>query len=215
VSIGVLLPWAGLGLAGLILALLGEFRGGVRIMAPGKLVAASAYFGAAVAFGAAGSAWGQALLAGMACCWVGDMLLVSRKSRALFLAGLLAFFLGHLCYSWAFLLRGQSLAGWLPALLVMSAFSVGVLRWLRPFVDRRMRRPVVAYVAAISAMMVLAAGSFAAAGGWLLLAGAALFVLSDLAVARNRFVAKAFLNRALGLPAYFVAQFMLAASTAA
>jgi uncharacterized membrane protein YhhN len=215
VSIDAWLPWAGLGVAGLGLALVGEYRGDPRLMAPGKLLAASAYLGAAIAFGAAGFAWGQALLVGMTCCWAGDMLLVSRDSRRLFLAGLLAFFLGHLCYSWAFLLRGQSMAGWLPALLLMSLFSLAVLRWLGPFLEGRMRGPVVAYVAAISAMMVLAVGSFVAAGGWLVPIGAALFVMSDLAVARNRFVARAFINRALGLPVYFLAQFMLAASTAA
>jgi uncharacterized membrane protein YhhN len=39
-----------------------------------------------------------------------------------------------------------------------------------------------------------------------------LFVLSDLAVARNRFVERVFINRAVGLPLYFTAQLLLAAS---
>jgi hypothetical protein len=40
-------------------------------------------------------------------------------------------------------------------------------------------------------------------------------VLSDLSVARDRFVAPGFVNRAWGLPTYFAAQLLLAASVAA
>ncbi|RLE33354.1 MAG: hypothetical protein DRJ61_07425, partial [Acidobacteria bacterium] len=40
--------------------------------------------------------------------------------------------------------------------------------------------------------------------------GASLFFLSDLAVARHRFVKAAFLNRAIGLPAYYAGQMLLA-----
>jgi uncharacterized membrane protein YhhN len=45
--------------------------------------------------------------------------------------------------------------------------------------------------------------------------GAALFFASDLAVARNRFVAKAFVNRAWGLPAYYAGQLLIAWSIVA
>lgn len=41
-------------------------------------------------------------------------------------------------------------------------------------------------------------------------AGAVLFYLSDLAVARDRFVKSSFLNRALGLPTYYLGQLLLA-----
>jgi hypothetical protein len=40
--------------------------------------------------------------------------------------------------------------------------------------------------------------------------GAALFYLSDLAVARRRFVRGGFLDRALGLPAYYAGQILIA-----
>jgi len=74
---------------------------------------------------------------------------------------------------------------------------------------------VLLYLVAISSMMSLAAGTWAAAGGSLIVAGAGLFVLSDLAVARNRFVAPGFVNRAWGLPLYFAGQLLLAASIGA
>jgi uncharacterized membrane protein YhhN len=61
-------------------------------------------------------------------------------------------------------------------------------------------------------MMVMAAGTHASDKNLFILLGAMLFVVSDLAVARNRFVARAFINRAIGLPLYFTAQLLLAAS---
>jgi len=45
--------------------------------------------------------------------------------------------------------------------------------------------------------------------GILLAAGGVLFFASDLAVARERFVARAFSNRVWGLPCYYAAQLLL------
>jgi uncharacterized membrane protein YhhN len=47
---------------------------------------------------------------------------------------------------------------------------------------------------------------------WEVAAGALLFAASDLAVARDRFVRPALRNKLWGLPAYFAAQLLLAAS---
>ena len=48
----------------------------------------------------------------------------------------------------------------------------------------------------------------------MVLAGAVLFFLSDLGVARDRFVSPGVWNRAVGLPLYYGAQLLLAASVA-
>jgi len=50
---------------------------------------------------------------------------------------------------------------------------------------------------------------------WTAAAGAALFYLSDLAVARQRFVHEDFINRALGLPTYYLGQLLLALTVGA
>jgi uncharacterized membrane protein YhhN len=71
----------------------------------------------------------------------------------------------------------------------------------------RLRAAVVAYVAAIVAMMI---GALAAHANLRLVVGAALFFASDLAVARDRFVKTAFLNKLCGLPAYYAAQLLIA-----
>ena len=96
----------------------------------------------------------------------------------------------------------------------MALFGWRVGAWLYPHVDQKMRMPVWLYLAAISVMMAMAAGTQSFNSNILIVAGAILFVLSDLAVARNRFVESSFINRAVGLPLYFSAQLCLAASVA-
>jgi hypothetical protein len=44
-------------------------------------------------------------------------------------------------------------------------------------------------------------------------AAALIFYISDIFVSRHRFVKKEFINRAIGLPMYYTAQFIIAFST--
>jgi uncharacterized membrane protein YhhN len=196
------------------LALFGEYRQQATITTIGKLIAASAYMVAAVTLGAIDTPYGRLLLCAMAFCWVGDLLLVSRRSRGLFLSGLTAFLLGHVVYSVAFSVRGIEVEASLLAAGLMGLFTWRIMAWLKPHLDARMTLPVLAYILAISVMMATAAGSWAGMGSLALLSGAALFVLSDISVARNRLVAPGFINRAIGLPIYFTAQLLLAATVA-
>ena len=193
-------------------ALIGEYRQYARLTILGKVVAASAYIAAALVLGALDTNYGRLLLCAMAFCWAGDLFLVSRRSRGLFLAGLTAFLLGHIVYSVAFSVRGIVADVTLLVLAFMGLFTWFIMSWLKPHLENRMKVPVLAYMLAISVMMATAAGSWVGYGSLVLLFGAILFVVSDISVARNRFVAPAFINRAVGLPLYFTAQLLLAAS---
>jgi len=206
--------WAGSCGLGLLLALVGEYRSNTALGGLGKLLAASSYIGAALSLGALGTEYGRLVLAAMAFCWVGDLLLISKNNRLLFLAGLVSFLLGHLVYIGAFAVRGISVPALALAAVVLVVFAWRVLAWLNPVLDVNMRRPVLLYVIAISAMMAMATATFSAHGGLAVLVGGLLFLVSDLFVARNRFVAPGFINRAWGLPMYFVAQLLFAASVA-
>jgi uncharacterized membrane protein YhhN len=206
--------WAVICGLGLLVSLAAEYRSNSGFSGLGKLMAASAYIAAALSLGAVGTHYGRVLVVGMAFCWLGDLLLASKNRQNLFLAGLVSFLLGHLVYIGAFTVRGFSVPALVGAAAVMAVFAWRVLSWLNPVVDQRMRRPVQLYVVAISVMLAMAAATFSASGGLVLLLGGLLFVISDLAVARNRFVAPGFVNRAWGLPTYFTAQFLLAASVA-
>ncbi|MCA9668265.1 MAG: lysoplasmalogenase [Myxococcales bacterium] len=142
---------------------------------------------------------------------VGDLLLLRRGAGGAFLAGLGSFLAAHVAYTVGFARAGLDMtwvAGTGGALLVPAAI---VLRWLWPNLSSRMRGPVVAYVIAISAMVACAAGSWARGATPLVLAGAVLFYLSDLFVARQRFVRGGYINRLIGLPLYYLAQALLAA----
>jgi len=64
-------------------------------------------------------------------------------------------------------------------------------------------------------MLALAVATVPAPGGWVRLAGAVTFYVSDLSVARDRFLAPGFVNRLWGLPLYYGAQLLLAGSVTA
>ncbi len=132
--------------------------------------------------------------------FAGDVLLLSHR-KALFLGGMAAFLVGHVAYAVAFL--GLGVGGMTTGVAACAlAMSVGpVWRWLAPHTGR-MRRPVAAYVLALATMVALAWGT----GRWVLGVAATAFLVSDLLVARNRFVAPGWGNRAVGLPLYYVAQ---------
>jgi uncharacterized membrane protein YhhN len=141
------------------------------------------------------------LLAGLALSVVGDAALLSAR-RAWFLGGLAAFLLAHLAYAVAFASTGH-VEPWLA--LPVAALLAGTLRWLWPHLGP-MRPAVVAYCLAIGAMLWLAQGVDRPG----VRLGAILFVASDLCVARDRFVQPGLVNRAVGLPLYYLAQVLLA-----
>jgi uncharacterized membrane protein YhhN len=180
-----------------------------------KPLASAGFLWAAVEAGAAHHLVGQIMLVGFALGWLGDVLLIPHDKRA-FLAGLVAFLLGHVAFVAAFVVRGLDPALTGGVLLPLALVAAVVLKWLWPSLGR-MRGPVVAYVAVICAMVATAVGTAlgvsASVGrppSGLLLVGALLFFVSDLAVARNRFVLPGFVNRAWGLPAYYGGQLLLA-----
>jgi uncharacterized membrane protein YhhN len=180
-----------------------------RLRAAAKATASLCFVAVALAQGALQSAFGLALLAGLGLSLVGDLLLLGERTR-LFLAGLGAFALAHAAYAIAFGLGG--LHGPMLALagLGMATAAALTLRWLRPHGGAAMRGPVLVYVLIIALMVALALAHALHSGRWPVAAGALLFAASDLAVARERFVQRGFVNKAWGLPAYYAAQLLLA-----
>jgi uncharacterized membrane protein YhhN len=155
------------------------------------------------------------LLVGLILCLGGDVLLIFPQKKA-FLVGLVSFLLGHVCYVFGFFQLSQiSSLVWLIG-VAASAFSVLVFIWLKPHLGS-MVMPVLCYMIVITSM-VIAAGSvlldtsLPRDARFIVFAGALLFYLSDLFVARNRFLEKAFINRLFGLPLYYSGQFLLAFS---
>ena len=194
-----------------VAALLFSERAGSRIgVWISKPAASTAFIAVALAAGATGTSYGRAILAGLVLSWLGDVLLIPRHAPKIFLAGVASFLLGHVAYAAAFLLRGIDLGTSVVVAALTGALAAAVLAWLRPHVGPDMRAAVPAYVAVISVMVVCALGTYAQAGNAWIPLGAIGFYLSDLSVARDRFVAEEFVNRIWGLPLYYAAQVVLA-----
>jgi len=174
-----------------------------------KPFASTAFIAVAVAAGALESGYGCAILAGLVLSWFGDVFLIPRGRPRIFLAGVLAFLAGHVAYAAAFVLRGMDPGVFVGAALVAGVVAIVVLRWLSAHVPADMRVAVPAYIAVISVMVVCATASFAALGNLWIPIGAVGFYLSDLSVARDRFVESEFVNRLWGLPLYYAAQVVL------
>jgi uncharacterized membrane protein YhhN len=199
---------------------LGEARGrrGRRLRLVAKPIASAAFIavpvlGGALDGGVAADDPATWIVAGLVLGAIGDVLLLFGS---LFLAGLVVFLLGHVAYVVGFALI-VPMAGW-PRLVVwqsMATVAAGgtALAWLWPHLGS-MRVPVIAYVGVI-VVMVIGAAAVAATGpgtathAALVFAGGMMFFASDLAVARDRFVAPGFVNRAWGLPVYYAAQLAL------
>jgi uncharacterized membrane protein YhhN len=194
----------GFGLAGLLAA--ERTRSSGRFLA--KPLASAGFIAVAVAAGALDTAFGRWMVAALVLSALGDVFLLG-SSDTTFLGGLGSFLTAHLVYGIAFLVRGVAAPG-LLAIVPFAIFAWQVLRWLRPHLSDRMRGPVVAYAVVISIMGVLAAGTAADVWDWRIPTGAIMFVISDLAVARDNFVAPGFSNRLWGLPLYYGGQLLLA-----
>jgi uncharacterized membrane protein YhhN len=203
-------------LAGLLW--LGERRGDRRMKWRFKPMTSTLFLLMAVARDPAeGYDW--LIFAGLVLSAVGDLALIPA-SRRWFLVGLVAFLLAHVAYTAAFGQRANLSAlppaGW----AAIVAASIALFLYFRPHLGA-MLWPVAAYVAVITLMLIAAWAVFLTEGGrstfgWLVATGAMLFYLSDITVARDRFIpGTGFTNRAVGLPLYYVAQFLLAFSIGA
>lgn len=179
-----------------------------------KPLASTGFLWAAVAARATESAYGRALLVALALCWLGDVLLLGRGRGLGLRLGLGSFLLGHLGFALAFAVRGIDPVRGLAAALLLVAPAHAALAWLTPHVPADWRLPVHAYVGVISVMVVAGLAAVSDPGDLPIALGVLGFYGSDLAVARERFVDQGFANKLWGLPLYYGAQLLLAASAA-
>ena len=155
------------------------------------------------------------LLLGLLFCLGGDVFLALPQSK-MFLLGLVSFLIGHLFYIIGFFSVAHISAWtWLGTSIVL-VFSGYVYFWLKPHLGT-MKGPVLVYIIVITLMLsgawsILGESNLAGLGRVFVFSGAAFFYVSDLFVARDRFMKKTPINRFLGLPLYYSGQFLLAFS---
>lgn len=155
------------------------------------------------------AAW---IAAGLGFSALGDLLLAQPVDA--FVLGLLAFLIAHLLYLSAFVLRTRAPAlGWAVPVMV---FGVVVFIALQPHLGE-LHDAVLAYVIVICSMMWRALAQWGReevvprVALWSAL-GAVSFALSDVLVARNRFIEDSMTTQIVLMVLYWSAQWMLAAS---
>jgi uncharacterized membrane protein YhhN len=199
---------------GLVASLSAELARRRALLYIAKPTASLGFLLVAFGSGASDDAFGIWILVGLVLSLFGDVALMFT-GRAAFLAGLASFLLAHIAYVGAFLKAGVSPKWTVIAAAGAVVVAAIVLRWLLPHVEDDMKVPVLGYVAVISVMASLAVGTLGAGLTALIVTGAVLFYISDLFVARDRFVSPGFVNTLAGLPLYYLAQVLLALSTGA
>jgi len=217
-NLALALAGTALAVVGLAVLLWAEKTGSRRLRYASKPAASLGFLIVAAAADALGAGPVARWIAiGLALGAAGDVALMFEGEVA-FLAGLGLFLAGHVAYVVAFATI-TPLAQWPHASpLVLAVPVVGAaaaLVWLWPNLGS-MKIPVIAYVLVITAMVIGAlvcrgvGGSALLDRGSIQAAAAVLFFASDLSVARDRFVAPGFGNRAWGLPAYYAGQLLFA-----
>lgn len=178
-----------------------------------KGIASTSFIALALINGAATTAYGQAILAALVLSWIGDMLLLSRQSLYL-LFGITAFFISHIAFTGAFAAKEISWTFFAAGLVVTGSLAGVILRWLWKHLVGVFAVAVPIYLAAIMLMVSMAVAASANSLPLTVTLAAVFFAASDVSVARDRFIEKDVLNKAWGLPLYYLAQILFAASVA-
>ena len=178
--------------------------------APLKMTAASAF----IALGLLGehqTLAQQLLMLGLVFGFIGDFALLSQSKKP-FLLGIGAFLIGHALYA----------AAWFPSTTISSltqipsllfiALALGFTPYIIRFADGFMKKAVVAYILVITIMGITATAQSELSGDYRYVVGAAMFALSDVSVALDRFTPLPRWHRWLGIPLYFISQYILAST---
>ncbi|MFP4250506.1 MAG: lysoplasmalogenase, partial [Armatimonadota bacterium] len=172
---------------------------------PWLIAASTGFVFVRVIGGGLGTTPGRLLLAGLIACWFGDYL-----GPVNFIGSVVAFGLAHLAFMGAFIAIGIDRARLPMPAAVTIAVGVAVGWWLLPQVPADQRAMIVGYMLVISAMVVTAWGMREHPARGILIAGAVIFYVSDIFVARWRFVSPGPENAWLCYPLYYAACLLFA-----
>ena len=173
-----------------------------------KTAASTSFVVLAVVNEAPESVYGRFVLIALVLCWIGDMFLLSRQSKFLF-TGIASFFLAHVAFVGAFSQLSLNTTYFVIALICTSVTALFILKWLWKYLEGPYRAAVPSY---LLVMVLMVSVAIAASEVSVIGIGAILFAVSDVSVARDRFVRHEIANKAWGLPLYYIAQLLFAAS---
>lgn len=154
--------------------------------------------------------YGNMIAAGLVFSLLGDVFLMIP--RDLFLAGLISFFIAHLCYIRAFVLGVGLTRDW-PVILIFLLVAVAIIVLLWSGVPGAMRIPVIAYALVLGTMAVQAFGRASITrlrADQIAATGAIAFMASDTILAVNKFLGPVPLAPVWVLSTYWLAQYLIA-----
>lgn len=207
---------------GLPVFITAEYRAGKKVILPLKLVCSlcfclTGWLGLRLGTAGPVPAYDGLMLAGLLFSLAGDLALVWASLRRAFLGGLAAFLVAQALYTLAFSLA-NGLSTWdLVVYALLLCIPLAGYRWLDIDLGQ-MKVPVIAYVLVITAMLTKAIsslylGGIAGPAAGLVVAGAALFYISDAILALHKFQrSPAACCRAANLVTYYLGQMLLAGS---
>lgn len=162
----------------------------------------------------AGRSWrhpyGRLMTLALILCFAGDLLGVHD-----FLWGGAAFFFAHLVFMAAFLRQGVDWKCAARAAIAVLLCGFLLMWWLLPHVPAAERWLVLSYMAVLCGMVALAAGVRLPRGRVLAVAAAVLFLVSDIFVARWKYVSASGVNAYFCFPQYYAACVLFALSVSA
>lgn len=193
-------------------ALIAYWVGSQLAYGAAKTVASVAFVGIAVVGGALTEAWSAIALVALVVATLGDVALAFPGHRAL-LIGMALFTVGYLTLSVSFVVAGLGNAEYsIAGLVAAGALALLSWNWLHPHLSDRWRRPTAVYHLVIAVMLATGISMALASSRLFLLAGIVMLALSDVAVARERFVSPGIHNKVWGLPLYYAGMVFVAFS---
>jgi uncharacterized membrane protein YhhN len=141
--------------------------------------------------------------------WIGDIFLIRTGSIKIFVIGLLAFLLGHLCYIRSLLYFTGSVepAALIAAVIVLIPLGFVVFRLIRP--EKAIAFPLVCYGGVLMGMVIAAFCLMLFRRdltGVVVFTGGVCFLISDILLGYGRFREGAHINNAAVMIPYIAAQ---------
>ena len=140
-------------------------------------------------------------------CWFGDFL-----GRYNFIASLLAFLVAHLALITAFIYHGLNRKGIFVSLGIFVIASALIFRWLYQFIPDSDKIFVFSYMIVITAMVIMALGTRPSGSQIIISLGAIFFYVSDIFVAKWKFVDQSSINAFFCYPIYYTSCLLFAFS---
>lgn len=172
---------------------------------PWLLAASTGFVLTALVRGVLRTQSGRYVLLALVGCWLGDYFGPTH-----FALSVLAFLAAHLLLIGAFIAMGVALRRVAVGSAGVLIAGVAIGLWLLPHVPLSERILIIAYMVVISAMVAVASGIRRGPGSAMMLAAAIVFYVSDIFVARWRFVAPGPLNAWLCYPLYYASCLLFA-----